>query len=96
MKLSIAIPAILLSAPIGIFAHPPGVWEKCELSLRCQNDWECRQTYDCNQKALHHNPNYIFCNIGVWERNRCWVYATYPGAKMVRELGENGTEPVSD
>ncbi|PGH06002.1 hypothetical protein GX51_02593 [Blastomyces parvus] len=97
MKLSIAIP-VLLSAPLGVFAaqQEPGVWKKCAYSLYCKNHDECRQAADCHNQALNHYSGYIFCGIGAWEYETCWVYAARPKNRAVRGLEENAnaTEPV--
>ncbi|KKZ64639.1 hypothetical protein EMCG_09447 [[Emmonsia] crescens] len=78
MKFPLEVLAALLAAPIGIFAHPPGYWRKCSLEFRCLADYMCQQSLDCWELALNHDENYIKCGIGVWEPQRCWVYATYP------------------
>ncbi|EEH43452.2 uncharacterized protein PADG_08377 [Paracoccidioides brasiliensis Pb18] len=76
MKLPLLVSAFFWLAPVMIFALPPGMWEKCAYSLWCLDSDECRQTYDCWYKALDHNLDYIFCNIGVYEPHKCWVYAS--------------------
>ncbi|OJD21961.1 hypothetical protein ACJ73_06695 [Blastomyces percursus] len=90
MKLSIAIPALLLNGPIGIFAKEFG-WESCAPNLRCESDWECRQTYDCNNKAAGH-PEYIVCGLTgqiAEELRWCWVYVDTGGKATAPAVDQN-------
>ncbi|OAT07072.1 hypothetical protein BDBG_03177 [Blastomyces gilchristii SLH14081] len=54
-------------------------WDECAVTLRCQNDWECAQTWSCFDMALFHDPtNYCACGYTM-NPYQCWCWTPRNG-----------------
>ncbi|KKZ64638.1 hypothetical protein EMCG_09446 [[Emmonsia] crescens] len=54
-------------------AKAGGYWADCSSEFSCQNDDECRMSYDCWSKAVDHLDKNIYCDPR-YLYNQCIVF----------------------